>query len=119
MDYFGRILEFALVTLRKLSAPLVEDELNTNHQKFLKELGENTRGRENSTALFASLVIKGLQFVLRQIKVSVKYCQLWYSYLDFYNHTIFKYSTLNMVPIYCFIGSMPAHNTFSSCKTLS
>uniref|UniRef100_A0A3Q7GYK2 T-complex protein 11 n=1 Tax=Solanum lycopersicum TaxID=4081 RepID=A0A3Q7GYK2_SOLLC len=68
MDYFGRILEFALVTLRKLSAPLVEDELNTNHQKFLKELGENTRGRENSTALFASLVIKGLQFVLRQIK---------------------------------------------------
>ncbi|XP_015079478.1 uncharacterized protein LOC107023331 isoform X3 [Solanum pennellii] len=68
MDYFGRILEFALVTLRKLSAPLVEDELNTNHQKFLKELGENIQGRENSTALFASLVIKGLQFVLRQIK---------------------------------------------------
>ncbi|XP_015168436.1 uncharacterized protein [Solanum tuberosum] len=68
MDYFGRILEFALVTLRKLSVPLVEDELNTNHQKFLKELGENTQDRENSTALFASLVIKGLQFVLRQIK---------------------------------------------------
>jgi len=74
MDYFGRILEFALVTLRKLSVPLVEDELNTNHQKFLKELGENTQDRENSTALFASLVIKGLQFVLRQIKVSVEYC---------------------------------------------
>ncbi|XP_049409218.1 uncharacterized protein LOC125872532 isoform X1 [Solanum stenotomum] len=68
MDYFGRILEFALVTLRKLSVPLVEDELNTNHQKFLKELGENTQDRENSSALFASLVIKGLQFVLRQIK---------------------------------------------------
>lgn len=68
MDYFGRILEFALVTLWKLSAPLVEDELNTNHQKFLKELWENTQGRENSTALFTSLVFKGLQFVLRQIK---------------------------------------------------
>ncbi|XP_055829402.1 uncharacterized protein LOC129898763 isoform X2 [Solanum dulcamara] len=68
MDYFGRILEFALVTLRKLSAPLVEDQLKTNHQKFLKELGENTQGGENSTELFAALVIKGLQFVLRQIK---------------------------------------------------
>ncbi|XP_059299444.1 uncharacterized protein LOC132052096 isoform X2 [Lycium ferocissimum] len=68
MDYFGRILEFALVTLQKLSAPLIEDQLITNHQKFLKELGESTQGGGNSTALFADLVIKGLQFVLTQIK---------------------------------------------------
>ncbi|KAM3308326.1 putative protein isoform X1 [Capsicum chacoense] len=68
MDYFGRILEFSLVTLRKLSAPLIEDQLKTNHLKFLKELGENTQGRENTTVLFAALVIKGLKFVLRQIK---------------------------------------------------
>ncbi|WMV34840.1 hypothetical protein MTR67_028225 [Solanum verrucosum] len=68
MNYFGRILEFALVTLRKLSAPSIEDELKANHQKFLKELGEITQGGENNNALFTSLVIKGLQFVLRQIK---------------------------------------------------
>ncbi|XP_009791140.1 uncharacterized protein [Nicotiana sylvestris] len=67
MDYFGRILEFALVTLRKLSAPSYEDELKSNHQKFLKELGDSNQGGEN-TSLFAALVIKGLQFVLRQIK---------------------------------------------------
>lgn len=71
MDYFGRILEFALVTLRKLSAPSYEDELKSNHQKFLKELGDSNQGGEN-TSLFAALVIKGLQFVLRQIKVSIK-----------------------------------------------
>ncbi|KAJ8560188.1 hypothetical protein K7X08_004246 [Anisodus acutangulus] len=68
MDYFGRILEFTLVTLQKLSAPSNEDQLKTNHQKFLKELGESTQAGENTTALFAALVIKGLQFVLRQIK---------------------------------------------------
>ncbi|MCD7451482.1 hypothetical protein HAX54_012151 [Datura stramonium] len=68
MDYFGKILEFALVTLRKLSAPLIEDQLQTNHQKFLKELEESTQDGENTTALFAALVVKGLQFVLRQIK---------------------------------------------------
>ncbi|CAN4098006.1 unnamed protein product [Withania somnifera] len=68
MDYFGRILEFSLVTLRKLSTPLIEDQLKTNHQKFMKELGESTQGGENTTALFAALIIKGLQFVLRQIK---------------------------------------------------
>lgn len=67
MDYFGRILEFTLVTLRKLSAPLIEGQLKTNHEKFLKELGENTQGGENSTAMSAALV-KGLQFVLMQIK---------------------------------------------------
>lgn len=72
MDYFGRILEFALVTLRKLSAPSYEDELKSNHQKFLKELGESNQGGENTTSLFAALVIKGLQFVLKQIKVSIK-----------------------------------------------
>lgn len=72
MDYFGRILEFTLVTLRKLSAPLIEGQLKTNHEKFLKELGENTQGGENSTAMSAALV-KGLQFVLMQIKVSVEY----------------------------------------------
>ncbi|KAH0664255.1 hypothetical protein KY284_029186 [Solanum tuberosum] len=71
MDYFGRILEFALVTLRKLSAPSIEDELKANHQKFLKELGEITQGGENNNALFTSLVIKGLQFVLRKIKVQI------------------------------------------------
>ncbi|MCE5166260.1 hypothetical protein HAX54_016579 [Datura stramonium] len=68
MDYFGKILEFSLVTLRKLSAPMIEDELQTNHQKFLKELGESTQDGENTTALFAALVVKGLQFVLTQIK---------------------------------------------------
>lgn len=68
MDYFGRILEFALLTLQKLSAPANDDQMKTNHQKLLKELEEISQGEEKSGASFSLLLIKGLRFVLQQIQ---------------------------------------------------
>ena len=40
MDYLGKVLEFALITLQKLSAPATEDELKVAHLSMLKELAE-------------------------------------------------------------------------------
>ena len=40
MDYLGKILQFALTTLQKLSAPATEDELKVAHLSMLKELAE-------------------------------------------------------------------------------
>lgn len=68
MEYLGRILEFALVTLQKLSAPAKEDELKSTHYKLLKELNEISQARDISTDSFATLVIRGLRNVLQQIQ---------------------------------------------------
>ncbi|XP_024020442.1 uncharacterized protein LOC21390260 isoform X2 [Morus notabilis] len=67
MDYFGKILEFALATLRKLAAPANEDDLKTTHYKFLKELGEILQAEESKTSR-ALAITKGLHFVLQQIQ---------------------------------------------------
>jgi hypothetical protein len=71
MDYFGRILEYALLTLQKLSAPANDDEMKTSHHELLKELEEISQIGEKSTASFALLMIRGLRFVLQQIQVPV------------------------------------------------
>lgn len=71
MEYFGRILDYALVTLQKLSAPANDDAMKTTHQKLLIELGEISQVGEKSKASLALLMIKGLRFVLQQIQVPV------------------------------------------------
>uniref|UniRef100_A0A5B7BA90 T-complex protein 11 n=1 Tax=Davidia involucrata TaxID=16924 RepID=A0A5B7BA90_DAVIN len=68
MDYLGKILEYALVTLQKLSAPANEDELKVAHQKLLKELVETCQARDESNHSNVIALIKGLRFVLEQIQ---------------------------------------------------
>jgi hypothetical protein len=69
MDYLGRILEFALVTLQKLSAPANDEEIKTSHDNLLKELREISQAADISNASFSLLMIKGLRFILKEIQV--------------------------------------------------
>ncbi|TYJ44269.1 hypothetical protein E1A91_A03G212000v1 [Gossypium mustelinum] len=69
IHYLGRILEFALITLQKLSAPANDDEMKAANQRLLKELAEICEARENSDNSPALAMIKGLRFVLEQIQV--------------------------------------------------
>ncbi|XP_012480300.1 uncharacterized protein LOC105795287 isoform X1 [Gossypium raimondii] len=69
IHYLGRILEFALITLQKLSAPANDDEMKAANQRLLKELAEICEARENSENSPALAMIKGLRFVLEQIQV--------------------------------------------------
>lgn len=73
MDYLGKILEFALVTLRKLSAPANDDEMKATHHKFLKELGEILQAEDESKTSHALAITKGLRFVLQLIQVRLQY----------------------------------------------
>ncbi|KAF4376886.1 hypothetical protein G4B88_018426 [Cannabis sativa] len=68
VDYFGKVLEFALGTLRKLSAPAKEDDMKTIHYQFLKELGDILQAEDKSKASCALAITKGLRFVLQQIQ---------------------------------------------------
>ncbi|KAK8364309.1 hypothetical protein V6Z12_A03G221700 [Gossypium hirsutum] len=69
IHYLGRILEFALITLQKLSTPANDDEMKAANQRLLKELAEICGARENSDNSPALAMIKGLRFVLEQIQV--------------------------------------------------
>lgn len=69
INYLGRILEYALITLRKLSAPAYEDELKKKHQQFMKDLEETCCPTDNSDNPQVIALIKGLRFVLEQIQV--------------------------------------------------
>ncbi|XP_073270734.1 uncharacterized protein [Primulina huaijiensis] len=68
IDYFGKILEFALVTLQKLSAPAYENELKEKHQQFMAELAEACWASDSSENSNVITLIKGLRFVLEQIQ---------------------------------------------------
>ncbi|KAF9602130.1 hypothetical protein IFM89_025175 [Coptis chinensis] len=68
-SYLGKILEFALVTLQKLSAPASEDEMIKTRKKLLNELHEISRTGEESNTSFVIAMIKGLQFVLEQTQI--------------------------------------------------
>ncbi|XAR56338.1 hypothetical protein NMG60_11036783 [Bertholletia excelsa] len=68
MDYLGKLLEFALITLQKLSAPANEDELKVSHLKLLKELNEICQAGNGSSHSQTVALIKGLRFVLEQIQ---------------------------------------------------
>ncbi|KAL2520208.1 T-complex protein 11 [Forsythia ovata] len=67
-EYLRRILEVALVTLQKLSAPAKEDELKSTHNKLLKELDAISKAGDIYTASFTTLVIRSLRYVLQQIQ---------------------------------------------------
>ncbi|CAA2975206.1 Hypothetical predicted protein [Olea europaea subsp. europaea] len=68
IGYMRKILEFALITLQKLSAPAYEDELKGKHQKFLKELAEICWASDGSENSHVIALIKGLRFILEQIQ---------------------------------------------------
>ncbi|KDP26977.1 hypothetical protein JCGZ_22197 [Jatropha curcas] len=68
MGYLGKILEFALVTLQKLSASANDEEIKSSHNKLLKELGDMSKARDKSNASVSLLLIKGLRFVLLEIQ---------------------------------------------------
>ncbi|CAA0818548.1 T-complex protein 11 [Striga hermonthica] len=67
-DYLGKILECALVTLRKLAASAYEDELKKKHQQFIKDLAETCQASVGSQNSQVIALIKGLRFVLEQIQ---------------------------------------------------
>lgn len=71
IGYMRKILEFALITLQKLSAPAYEDELKGKHQKFLKELTEICWASDGSENSHVIALIKGLRFILEQIQVFI------------------------------------------------
>ncbi|KAK6121334.1 hypothetical protein DH2020_044906 [Rehmannia glutinosa] len=71
IDYLGKILEYALNTLRKLSAPAYEDELKKKHQQFMKDLAETCWASIGSLNSQVVALIKGLRFVLEQIQAEV------------------------------------------------
>ncbi|KAL5982942.1 hypothetical protein ACLOJK_017022 [Asimina triloba] len=68
MGYLGRILEFSLSTLRKLSAPVKEEEMKKIHNDFLNKLAEMAHTDRGSNSSFVVTTIKGLRFVLEQIQ---------------------------------------------------
>lgn len=69
IDFLGKILEFALVTLQKLSAPANDDKMKAAHYKLLKRLRDASQAGDKSNASFALLMVEGLRFVLDQIQV--------------------------------------------------
>lgn len=68
ISYLGKILEFALITLQKLSAPAKLDELKISHQKFLADLSEVCKATDASNKSHIAALVKGLQFVMEQMQ---------------------------------------------------
>lgn len=68
MPYLGKVLEFALVTLQKLSAPGNEAELKASHGKFLDNLSETCQSADVSKKSQYLVLVRGLCFVLEQIQ---------------------------------------------------
>lgn len=69
MDYLGRILEFTLVTLQKLSSPSKEGQLKASYESLFGELTEICHTEDKSKNPCEIALIRGLQFVLEQILV--------------------------------------------------
>ncbi|CAL1385557.1 unnamed protein product [Linum trigynum] len=69
IEYLGKILEFALATLLKLSSPAHEDEMKVKYQNLLQELTVACQNRDdNAKSSPAVAMIRGLRFVLEQIQ---------------------------------------------------
>ncbi|RID46629.1 hypothetical protein BRARA_I03276 [Brassica rapa] len=68
IDYLGKMLEFALATLRKLSAPVNDRENESTHQSLLEELHRLCQAKDESGNLHAVAIVKGIRFVLEQIQ---------------------------------------------------
>ncbi|RDX93367.1 T-complex protein 11-like protein 1, partial [Mucuna pruriens] len=72
VDYLGKILEFSLVSLQKLSAPANEEMMKATHKKLFHELSEICRSRDGSNNSCVVALVKGLQFVFEQIQILKK-----------------------------------------------
>ncbi|XP_027193281.1 uncharacterized protein [Cicer arietinum] len=72
IDYLGKILEFSLVSLQKLSAPANEDIIKAKHKALLCELSEICQSKDESNNACVVALVKGLQFVLEQIQILKK-----------------------------------------------
>lgn len=70
IHYLGRILDFALVTLQKLSSPVNDDEMKTTQQRLMKELADICQARDESDHSSVIAMVKGLRFVLEKIQVT-------------------------------------------------
>uniref|UniRef100_A0A1D1YR82 T-complex protein 11 n=1 Tax=Anthurium amnicola TaxID=1678845 RepID=A0A1D1YR82_9ARAE len=67
MSYLGKILEYALGMLLKLSAPVNEAEMKKTHEKFLMELADTAaESKDQLNSPFVTTVVSGLRFVLEQ-----------------------------------------------------
>lgn len=66
------MLEFALATLRKLSAPANDRENESTHQNLLKELHRLCEAKDESGNLHAVAIVKGIRFILEQIQVCIQ-----------------------------------------------
>jgi len=69
IDYLGKMLEFALATLRKLSAPANDRENESTHRDLLKELHRLCEAEDESGNFRAVAIVKGIRFILEQIQV--------------------------------------------------
>ncbi|TVU00285.1 hypothetical protein EJB05_54273 [Eragrostis curvula] len=67
-QYLGQILQYSLNMVRKLSAPAKEDEMKKNHDKLLSELAASSEVDGSGISSFVIVVIKGLRFILEEIK---------------------------------------------------
>ncbi|KAH0852632.1 hypothetical protein HID58_093797 [Brassica napus] len=72
IDYLGKMLEFALATLRKLSAPANDRENESTHQSLLEELHRLCQAKDESGSLHAVAIVKGNRFILEQIHVCIR-----------------------------------------------
>lgn len=70
IHYLGRILDFALVTLQRLSSPASDVEMKNTHQMLMEELTKICQARDESDHSKVIAMIKGLRFVLEQIQVT-------------------------------------------------
>ncbi|XP_073048481.1 uncharacterized protein [Primulina eburnea] len=61
IDYFGKILEYALIILQKLSAPTYQNELKEKRQKFMAELAETRWANDSSGYSNIITLIKGTE----------------------------------------------------------
>ncbi|MQL83415.1 hypothetical protein Taro_015884 [Colocasia esculenta] len=69
LSYLGRVLEYALGRLIKLSAPANEEQMKKAHEKFLTELADlGARSDDELNSSFVITVVSGLRFVLEQIQ---------------------------------------------------
>ncbi|KAF8772404.1 hypothetical protein HU200_005808 [Digitaria exilis] len=68
VQYLGQILQYSLDMVRKLSAAAKEDEMKKSHDKLLGELAASSEANGNGINSFVIAVIKGLRFILEEIK---------------------------------------------------
>ncbi|WZY68904.1 hypothetical protein YC2023_001144 [Brassica napus] len=73
IDYLGKMLEFALATLQKLSVPANDRENESTHQSLMEELHRLCQAKDESGSLHAVAIVKGIRFILEQIQVCIHY----------------------------------------------